>query len=115
MANDQELWIDGRVHWVDRTVAGHVKFLSDLNSQFASRIAVYDGVIVALAKLPVPDGGRWTAWAKITLLNLLDSAPECRAAIVRVYGLTEIEIDGWRRSYIDGGAEALSPNYRRQS
>jgi hypothetical protein len=105
----EDVWIDGRVFRVQGEVAAHVKFLSDLNSRFASQLAARAEQVGRMqARLDAHKVTRWTPALKEAVIYRARLGEVERRAVMIAFDLSSEELDAWESALEARGPRGLS-------
>lgn len=70
-------------------------------------VTLPDGSTMTRADLPPPQTLRWVASRKAAVVRAVDAGLISTEEACRSYGLSEEELDGWRRAVSEHGEQAL--------
>jgi len=75
-------------------------------------VTLPDGKVFSRADLPPPDTARWVASRKFAVVQAIAFGLITRGDAMRIYALSEEELDGWIRSLSICGKEGLKATSR---
>jgi len=78
-------------------------------------VTLGDGTVFSKADLPPPDTERWVASRKLAVVRGIAYGLISRAEALRIYGLSDEELDGWARNARERGMEGLKVTVGRSS
>jgi len=61
-------------------------------------VTLPDGRVLSRADLPPPDTARWVASRKLAVVQGIACGLISRSEAIRIYGLSDEELDGWARA-----------------
>lgn len=70
-------------------------------------VTLPDGTVFSRADLPPPDTARWVASRKLAVVRGIAYGLISRSEALRLYGLSDEELDGWLRAARDNGKDGL--------
>ncbi|MDZ7710576.1 MAG: DUF1153 domain-containing protein [Roseovarius sp.] len=70
-------------------------------------VTLPDGTVFSRADLPPPDTVRWVASRKLAVVQGIASGLISRIEAMRIYGLSDEELDGWTHNAQEHGKEGL--------
>lgn len=70
-------------------------------------VTLPDGTVFSRADLPPPDTVRWVASRKLAVVRGIACGLISRTKAMRIYGLSDEELDGWLQAAKDRGKAGL--------
>lgn len=105
-----DVWINGNCHQASQEIAAHIRFLNDLNSQFATRLARQaeeNGALNAKIAALLVRVAHWTPALKEAVIWRARRSEADRTAMMSVYELSDEELDGWMERFDRFGQDGL--------
>jgi hypothetical protein len=78
-------------------------------------VTLPDGTVFSRADLPPPDTERWVASRKLAVVRGLAAGLISRPEALRIYGLSEEELDAWISAAENLGKEGLKVTVRKET
>ncbi|WP_354543855.1 DUF1153 domain-containing protein [Roseovarius sp. MBR-78] len=70
-------------------------------------VTLGDGTVISRADLPPPDTERWVASRKLAVVRGIAYGLISKAEALRIYGLSDEELDSWTRNARERGVDGL--------
>lgn len=77
-------------------------------------VTLPDGTVFSRADLPPPDTERWVASRKLAVVRGLAAGLIARPEALRIYGLSEEELDAWITAAQKRGKDGLKTTVRKE-
>mgnify|MGYP005876470119 CR=1 FL=1 len=74
-------------------------------------VTLPDGTVFSRADLPPPETVRWVASRKLAVVRGIAFGLISRTEALRIYGLSDEELDGWTRNAQERGKEGLKVTF----